>query len=84
MRNRLFQLGICALLTIIFSVDVELLSNSHVDGKSRIEPFGTDVAEIYYMRVDSLAIAMFINFGLVVILVFLLNKMNEKNKKKCR
>ena len=62
-------------------VDILLWLNAYVDGKYIIEAYGNEVSDLYYMRISSLSMAMFINLVIAVIALFVLACRN-KNKKK--
>jgi uncharacterized BrkB/YihY/UPF0761 family membrane protein len=62
-------------------VDILLWLNAYVDGKYIIEAYGNEVSDIYYMRIGSLSMAMFINLVIAVAVLFVLACRN-KNKKK--
>ena len=72
-------IAIALLANIVF--DILLWLNAYVDGKYIIEAYGNEVSDIYYMRISSLSMAMFINLVIAVAVLFLLACRN-KNKKK--
>lgn len=79
LKRRFWKCAICLAVVIICVIDFWLLIDSYIDGKYMIEPVGKGIAEIYYMRIDSLSIAMFINLGIVIILLILI-LMKKKDK----
>ena len=69
-------------LTALIVYDLLLWVNAYVDGKYRIEPFlNNQIEETYYMRVESLSIAMFVNLAIIIALLITLlyRKMRNKN-----
>ena len=73
MTNKYFVCVVSAVLVIIALEDIWLLVDSYVDGKYMIEePYGVGAAEVYYMRVDCLSVAMFINLGIAILIFMLL------------
>ena len=69
-------------LVVLIVFDLLLWVNAYVDGKYRIEPFlNNQIEETYYMRVESLSIAMFINLAIIIALLITLlyRKMRNKN-----
>ena len=59
-------------------VDILLWLNAYVDGKYIIEAYGNEVSDIYYMRIGSLSMAMFINLGIAIIAAVLLFTKKDK------
>jgi hypothetical protein len=78
-KRRIWKYAFWFVVVIICVIDFWLLLDSYVDGKYMIEPSGKGVADIYYMRIDSLSIAMFINLGISIFLLILIS-MKEKDK----
>ena len=57
-------------LIVLIAWDLLLWVNAYVDGKYRIEPYmNYEIEDIYYMRVESLSIAMFVNLAIVIALL---------------
>ena len=74
-------LTIVALIALIVC-DLLLWINAYVDGKYLIEPFqNSQIDETYYMRIESLSIAMFVNLGIIILLLMVLfyRKLREKS-----
>ena len=64
--------GAIVAMVVIVVVDVFLLVNAMVDGKYLVEPYAIDcLTESYYLRVGSLAGAMFINAGISILFLVL-------------
>lgn len=62
--------------------DLLLWVNAYVDGKYLIEPWqNSQIDETYYMRIDSLSIAMFVNLGIIIVLFIMMiyRKLREKS-----
>ena len=77
-------LTIVALIALIVC-DLLLWINAYVDGKYLIEPFqNSQIDETYYMRIESLSIAMFVNLGIIILLLMVLfyRKLREKSNNK--
>ena len=65
-------LTIVALVALIVC-DLLLWINAYVDGKYLIEPFqNSQIDETYYMRIESLSIAMFVNLGIIIVLFIIM------------
>ena len=66
-------IAIIAIVAIIVDIifDVLLWINAGVDGKYIFEG-NAFIEDIYYMRVGSLSVAMFINLGVIIILLLVL------------
>lgn len=74
-------LTIVALIALIVW-DLLLWINAYVDGKYLIEPWqNSQIDETYYMRIDSLSIAMFVNLGIIIVLFIMMiyRKLREKS-----
>ncbi len=74
-------LTIVALIALIVC-DLLLWINAYVDGKYLIEPFqNSQIDETYYMRIESLSIAMFVNLGIIIVLfiIMIYRKLREKS-----
>ena len=72
-------------LLILIVLDLLLWINAYIDGKYLIEPWqNSQIDETYYMRIDSLSIAMFVNLGIIIVLFIMLfyRKLREKSKNK--
>ena len=72
-RVKFTIIAIIAIVAVIVDIicDFLLWANAYVDGKYIFE--GTAVIEdTYYMRVGSLSAAMFINLGVIIILLLFL------------
>ena len=69
-------IAIALLANIVF--DILLWLNAYVDGKYIIEAYGNEVSDIYYMRISSLSMAMFINLGIAIIAAVLLFTKKDK------
>lgn len=77
-------LTIVALIALIVC-DLLLWINAYVDGKYLIEPWqNSQIDETYYMRIESLSIAMFVNLGIIIVLLMVLfyRKLREKSNNK--
>ena len=55
-------------LVVIAVIEFLLWINALVDGKYLVE--GSGVEDVYNMRVESLSAAMFVNYGIVLLLAF--------------
>ncbi len=74
-------LAIVALIALIVW-DLLLWINAYVDGKYLIEPWqNSQIDETYYMRIESLSIAMFVNLGIIIVLFIMMiyRKLREKS-----
>lgn len=57
-------------LLVLIVWDIMLCLNAYIDGKYLIEPYmKTELDETYYMRIDSLSIAMFVNLSIIIVLL---------------
>lgn len=66
MKLILFVIALVAIAVIEFLLWI----NALVDGKYLVE--GSGVEDVYNLRVESLSAAMFVNFGIVLLLAFCL------------
>ena len=66
MKRILFVIALVAIAVIEFLLWI----NALVDGKYLVE--GNGVEDVYNMRVESLSAAMFVNYGIVLLLAFCL------------
>ncbi len=57
-------------LVAIAVIEFLLWINALVDGKYLVE--GSGVEDVYNLRVESLSVAMFVNYGIVLLLAFCL------------
>lgn len=57
-------------LVVIAVIEFLLWINALVDGKYLVE--GSGVEDVYNLRVESLSVAMFVNYGIVLLLAFCL------------
>ena len=77
-KNILTMVALIALIVC----DLLLWINAYVDGKYLIEPFqNSQIDETYYMRIESLSIAMFVNLGIIIVLfiIMIYRKLREKS-----
>lgn len=66
MKRILFVIALVAIAIIEFLLWI----NALVDGKYLVE--GSGVEDVYNLRVESLSAAMFVNYGIVLLLAFCL------------
>ena len=64
MKRILFVIALVAIAVIEFLLWI----NALVDGKYLVD--GSGVEDVYNMRVESLSAAMFVNYGIVLLLAF--------------
>ena len=71
--NHIILIILIVLIAFITIGDILLWVNAYVDGKYIIEPLFNNEAIInaYYMRIESLSIAMFLNLAIIIGVVFL-------------
>ena len=72
-------------LLILIVLDLLLWINAYIDGKYLIEPWQNSlIDETYYIRIDSLSIAMFVNLGIIIMLFIMMiyRKLREKSNNK--
>ncbi|MBQ9555545.1 MAG: hypothetical protein IJV05_04910 [Muribaculaceae bacterium] len=70
-----------AALIVLIVFDLLLWINAYVDGKYLIEPYmNNQIEETYYMWVESLSIAMFVNLGIVIVLLITMLYRKKRNK----
>ena len=68
-------------LVVLIVFELLLWVNAYVDGKYLIEPYmNNEIEEIYYMRVGTLSVAMFVNLGIVILLLITMFYRKMKNK----
>lgn len=70
-------------LLVLIVWDIMLCLNAYIDGKYMIEPYwNNELDETYYMRIDSLSIAMFVNLGIIIVLLcgrYIRRRKNRQN-----
>lgn len=70
-------------LLVLIVLDIMLCLDAYIDGKYLIEPYmNTELDETYYMRIDSLSAAMFVNLGIIIVLLcgrYIRRRKNRQN-----
>ena len=74
MKRILFVIALVAIAVIEFLLWI----NALVDGKYLVE--GSGVEDVYNLRVESLSVAMFVNYGIVLLLASCLIYRKKKRK----